>query len=427
MNKPERIKPLAEETIVDPAIIKCPYSFYQRLHAEQPVFRDPVTGMYVVSKYTDMQALIKDTKTFSNDLMLLDKVPHKTPTEAQRIFREEGFARPQCLQRNDPPQHTRFRKLVDRAFTASRVRELTPYIDDVVRQLIDDMIAANCSGPNGIDFVRMFAVPLPCIVIADQLGMPREDIPDLKKWSDALLDPTGLMISPEREIECAKQVVEFQHYFARKIEERRQAPRDDIMTALVQHMDGSDAPLTTEEILNLMEQLLTGGNETTTSTLSAALLLLIQHPEQEQQLRADPSPEAIRNFVEEALRMETPVQGLFRQTTAEAVVSGVTIPKDSIVMLRHGAVNRDPERFDAPDSFDVQRKNAGAQLAFGAGVHFCPGAMLARQELASAFTQLLDRFERFELVQGQPTDDYRMSFFLRGLNQLWVRMIPKAA
>jgi cytochrome P450 len=418
-------KPLSEQTIVDPEIIRCPYGFYQQLHAEAPVFRDPVTGFYVVSKYTDMQAVIKDIPTYSNDLVLVDKRPVPTPSEVARIFREEGYARPQCLQRNDPPQHDRYRKLVDRAFTASRVRELAPAIDGVVKDLIDGLIAKGCAGPDGIDFVAEFAVPLPCIVIADQLGMPREDIPDLKKWSDALLDPVGLMITPEREIECARQVVEFQRYFAAKIEERRADPRDDILTALVGQMEGVDQPLTTEEILNLMEQLLTGGNETTTSTIGGALLLLIQNPDQEAALRADPT--LVKNFVEEALRVETPVQGLFRQTTRDTVLGDVAIPQGSIVMLRHGAVNRDPTKFDAPDRFDVARKNAGAHLAFGAGIHFCPGAMLARQELNSAFSQLLDRFARFELVEGRNTFDYHPSFFLRGLKQLQVRLIPKAA
>jgi cytochrome P450 len=174
-----------------------------------------------------------------------------------------------------------------------------------------------------------------------------------------------------------------------------------------------------------MEQLLTGGNETTTSTIGGALLLLIQNPDQEAALRADPT--LVKNFVEEALRVETPVQGLFRQTTRDTVLGDVAIPQGSIVMLRHGAVNRDPTKFDAPDRFDVARKNAGAHLAFGAGIHFCPGAMLARQELNSAFSQLLDRFARFELVEGRNTFDYHPSFFLRGLKQLQVRLIPKAA
>lgn len=407
---------LADQSIVDPALIHCPYPFYAQLHAEAPVHRDPATGMWLIANYKDMQAVIKDVARFSNNLVLVDRRPTPVPDEAIRIFAEDGFARPQCLQRNDPPQHGRFRKLVDRAFTAGRVKALGPYIEDVVRDLVDAL-------PVGepVDFIRHFAVPLPCIVIADQLGVPREDIPRLKLWSDALLDPVGMMITPEREIECAREVVEFQHYFAARIEERRAAPRDDILSNLVAAMDG-EAALTTEEVLNLLEQLLTGGNETTTNAIGSALLLLIDHPKQQERLRAEPA--RIGNFVEEVLRTETPVQGLFRQTTCDVVMGDVTIPQGAVVMLRHGAVNRDPAKFPDPDRFDIARDNAGAQLAFGAGVHFCPGAMLARAELATAFRQLLDRFSRVELAGKRDDIAYHSSFFLRGLRRLDVVFHP---
>lgn len=411
-------RPLSEQSLVDPEVIRCPYPFYAQLHAEAPVHRDAVTGFWVISRYADMQAIIKDTATFSNVVRLIDNRPQAAPPEAAAIL-ATGYARPSCLNFSDPPDHARYRKLVDRAFTAGRVRELTPYIDDVVRGLIDDMVAAGCDEPGGMDYVRSFAVPLPCIVIADQLGVDRADIPQLKIWSDAILDPIGLLCAREREIECARGVVEFQHYFAARIAERRAAPRDDILSTLA-----SDESLPIEDILNLLEQLLTGGNDTTTSTLSGAMLLLLENPERAAALRADPS--GIRNFVEEALRMETPVQGLFRQTLRDAEVSGVTIPKGSVVMLRHGAVNRDPAKFPEPDRFDPERSNAGAHLAFGAGIHFCPGAMLARQELASAFTQLLARFDRFELVPGANDFAYKPSFFLRGLTRLQVRLTQTA-
>ncbi len=413
-------RPLAEQSLVDPAIIRCPYPFYAQLHAEAPVHRDAATGFFVISRYADMQSVIRDVATYSNDLVLADQRPGGAPSEAARIL-ATGYPRPQCLQRNDPPRHTRFRKLVDRAFTAGRVRELTPYIDQVVAGLIDAMIAAGCDTATGIDYVRSFAVPLPCIVIADQLGVARDDIPKLKLWSDALLDPIGLMTSEARIVECAHQTLDFQNYFAACIAERRDRPRDDILSALAAQVDG-EAGFSTAEILNLLEQLLTGGNDTTTSTLSGAMLLLIEHPEAMARLRAD--PRLVRNFVEEALRMETPVQGLFRQTTRDTSVGGVAIPAGAIVMLRHGAVNRDPGKFTDPDRFDIERSNAGAQLAFGAGVHFCPGAMLARQELASAFTQLLARFRSIELVDPNAEHDYRQSFFLRGLTRLQLRLTP---
>ena len=410
-------KSLDQQSILDPELVHCPFPFYAQLHEEAPVHRDSATGMWLIARYADMMRVIRDPLTFSNDIPPLARRQSPSAAEAMAIIARDGFARPQCLQRNDPPRHGRFRKLVDRAFTASRVRALKPQIDAIVAELIDAM-------PVGepIDFVAAFAVPLPCRVIADQLGMPRDDISLLKAWSDALLDPVGMMVSPEREIECARQTVDFQHYFAAKIDEMRATPGDNILSALVAQMDG-EAALTTEEVLNLMEQLLTGGNETTTNSIAAGLLLLIDHPDQQAKLRANPG--LIGNFVEEVLRVETPVQGLFRIATAEVAIGDATIPKGAIVMLRHGAVNRDPAKFADPDRFDVERDNAGAQLAFGAGVHFCPGAMLARQELSSAFTMLLDRFAAFELAGPRDALVYGDSFFLRGLKRLDVRMTER--
>ncbi|MFZ4122300.1 MAG: cytochrome P450 [Caulobacterales bacterium] len=411
-------KGLDEYNFLDPALQKCPYDFYRRLRAEAPVYREPRTGFWIVSRYRDLQAVIKDTVTFSNDLVLFDKVSARKPTAADALLKAQAYPRPQTLQRTDPPRHQRYRKLIDRAFTASRVRDMTPYIDGVVRDLIDGF-----SSEAEIDFVARFAMPLPCIVIADQIGVPRADIPRLKAWSDALLEPAGMMTTPERELECARLTIEFQRYFAEKIEERRVSPREDILTALVGEMSDSEDPLSTAEALNLLEQILTGGNETTTSTIAGAMLLLIQHPEEEARLRRN--PDLLRNFTEECLRLETPVQGLFRQTTRDVEVCGVTIPKDQIVIIRHGAANRDEERFEEADRFDVCRANAGAHLAFGAGVHFCPGAMLARQEIASAYRQLFERFAGFALVPERNTFDYNPSFFLRGLKALWIRPLAR--
>ncbi|MEL7028206.1 MAG: cytochrome P450, partial [Pseudomonadota bacterium] len=372
----------------------------------------------IVSRHDDFRAVVQNSRDYSNDLSLLEEVANP-PQEARDILKS-GYSRPQTLQRSDPPAHSRYRRVINRAFTAKRVRDMKPYIDRVVSDLIDEMI-----GAPEVDFVEAFATPLPCIVIADQMGVPREDTDFIKEWTNALLDPVGLMITDERNIECARQTVEFQNYFAERIAERRDRPRDDILTDLVAEMDDDEAPLSTEEVLNILEQLMTGGNETTTNTLSSALLLLIQNPEQERRLRDD--PDLIPNFVEEVLRVETPVQGLFRRAVRDIEIRNVTIPKDAVVMVRHGAANRDESVFEDSEAFDVCRKNAGDHVTFGGGVHICPGRLLARAELNAAFTQLLDRFEKFELVEEKNTFEYHPNFFLRGLNELHVRLTPKAA
>jgi cytochrome P450 len=244
----------------------------------------------------------------------------------------------------------------------------------------------------------------------------------LRLWSDGLLDPTGLMVTPEREIECAHLTLEFQRYFAAGIEERRRAPKDDILTALSQRLEGED-PFSVGEVLNMLEQIVTGGNETTTSLITSGLLKLIDNPAQEQILRADPS--RIPTFVEEVLRLESPVQSNFRSVTEDTVLGGVAIPKGSTVLLRYGAANRDEATFQDAETLDVCRSDARRHVAFGFGVHHCPGSMLARQEAVSTFRELFRRYERFELTVDRDALHYHPTFFLRGLESLPVRLVAR--
>ncbi len=292
---------------------------------------------------------------------------------------------------------------------------MIPYIETIVSELLDRI---PISGE--IDFVNDYAIPLPCYIFADQLGMPREDTLLIKLWSDALLEPTGMMIGKEREIECAEQVIEFQRYFAKLIEDRRQAPTDDILSDLCRKMDG-DEGFSVAQVLNILEQIVTGGNEATTALLAAALLLLVQNPEQERLLREDPS--RIPGFIEEILRMESPVQSSFREVKQDTEIGGVPLVKGAIVLLRYGAANRDICRFADPEEMDVLRSNARSHLAFGYGAHVCPGGLLARQEAISTFQQLLNRFSKLELTASFDALELNRSYFLHGFKHLPVRLI----
>jgi len=276
------VKKLDDYRFLDPELQKCPYEFYKLLREEAPVWREPETGYYIVTRHADILEAKSAPEIFSNDVPPAKKRGASSPPEAQEIL-AKGWERPQTLHRTDPPAHTHYRKLIDRTFTLPRVREMIPYIEGVVRDLFDAF------PENGeVDFVRQYAVPLPCMIIADQLGVPREDALKLRLWSDGLLDPVGLMVSPEREIECAKLVLQYQNYFADRIAERQKEPKDDILTALSQRLDG-EAPYSLAELLNMLEQIVTGGNESTAGLLASGLLMLIDNPEQEQALREDPS------------------------------------------------------------------------------------------------------------------------------------------
>jgi cytochrome P450 len=404
-----------EYSFLDPQLQRCPFEFYQSLREHAPVYREPATGYYLVSRYDDLLEVKRNPKLFSNDYarVIATKRP---PPEAIDLYRQ-GYRRPATLQRTDPPEHNRYRKLIGKTFTISRVKAMGPDILRVVTDLIDRF-----PDDGEIDFVSAFGVPLPCYIIADQIGVPREQALNLKLWSDALLDPVGLMVSREREIECARLSLDFQRYFAEQIADRRRAPRDDILSDLSSRIEGED-PFTVEEVLNMIEQIMTGGNESTTGLLGSAMLRLIRHPEQQQYLRD--RPQAIENFVEEALRTETPVQSNFRRVTEDTELSGVRLPKDAVLVLRYGSANRDEQKFVDPETFDVCRRDASAHVSFGAGIHHCPGGMLAREETLIAFTELLRRIERFELLIPQDQVPYHPTFFLRGIRSLPLRVVGR--
>ncbi|MFN3231996.1 MAG: cytochrome P450 [Alphaproteobacteria bacterium] len=407
----EDTKNVTDYSLTDPAVQECPYPFYSAMRREQPVYRMPETGFYIVSRYDDLKHVLRDTETFSNRFSAAREEAieaHKSPIS--EMYRTRGWQTVPALQQTDPPVHTRFRRPIDRTFTASRVREMVPYIDGIVSDLIDGFI-----DQGETDFVESFAVPLPCYVIADQFGVPRDDVPKLKKWSDALMDQIGMMMSPEREQQVADEIFEFQSYFAGVFEDRIKNPQDDMLSDVVTVLPGEE-PLSMNELLSTMSQLLTGGNDTTTGSLAEGLLLLIRHPEQANKLRVQ--PDLMRNFVEEVLRIESPVQGLMRVTTRDVELGGTTIPEGAIVVVRYASANHDEARFDCPAEFRVDRKDAGAHLAFGAGIHFCPGAMLARQEMASAFTQLLDRLDNIALAVPEESLSHFPSMFHRRLKSL---------
>ena len=414
----DRARTVDDYSLMDPEVRECPYPFYDAMRRERPVYRMPETGFYIVSRYKDLLAVLRDVDTYSNNsAMARDRSLGRTNAVIDEMYRTSGWVTRPTLQRTDPPEHTRYRRPIDRTFTASRVREMVGYIDEMVSGLIDRMAEAGRDGAP-VDFVTHFAVPLPCLVIADQFGVPREDVGKLKLWSDALMDSFGMLMTPEREREVADLILEAQHYFAAAFEERRVRPRDDMLSDIVAAPDGAE-PLSMNELLDMMMQLLTGGNDTTTGALAEGLLLLIQHPDQQAKLRADPG--LIRNFVEEVLRVESPVQGLLRVTTRDTELGGTMIPEGSVIIARYASANRDEERFEDAGRVDVCRGNAGAHLAFGAGIHFCPGAMLARQEMISAFTQLLERLEPIELAVPAATLEHHPSLLHRRLKALPIR------
>jgi len=292
------------------------------------------------------------------------------------------------------------------------------HVDDIVHSLIDSWI-----DDGECEFVSQFALPLPAIIIAEQLGLSRDEIGTFKRWADAIAATGKRVLNEEEMREVVEVQLEAQHYLFNVFEDRRAKPQNDIISALVHaHKEGED-PLSMHELQNIMHQLVSGGFETTTSALAGALWLLIRHPDQMALLREN--RDLLPNFVEESLRYESPVQGLARQTTTDIELNGTLIPKDSVVIVRYAAANRDEEKFPDSGKFDITRENAKRQLAFGLGAHFCLGASLARQEMISAFDALLDRLDNIQLARELPTPVHPPSFLLHPFTELPIKFDAK--
>jgi cytochrome P450 family 130 len=338
------------------------HDVYRVLRDEHPVYLTP-EGSYVLSRFADVWDAVHDPETYSS-----------TCAEADQLM-------PQMIYM-DPPRHTALRSLVSRAFTPRRVAQLETRVREVTRGLLDEF------GPRGhCDLVHEFAAPLPSIVMADLIGVPDPHRESFRTWTEAFLEVTG----PEDITERAENIYKL---FGELLTERRAAPTDDLMSALLDaQLDGET--LSEAELLGFCFLLLIAGNDTTTSLIGNGAELLARHPEQRAVLVADPS--LVPAAIEEMLRFEAPTQALPRTATRDTERHGVKIPKGARVMLIWGAANLDEREFPDAETFDIRRA-APRHLGFGHGIHFCLGAPLARLESRVAFEELLARVPDFRLA-----------------------------
>jgi cytochrome P450 len=403
-------RPLHELTLFDPALLERPWDFYRRLRREAPVHRDPATGIFLVSTYPLVVEALRRHEIFSNRFAAAMASQLARSPKVKEVA-ERGWPPVDTMLTADPPEQKRFRSLVNKAFSRRRVDSMTPHIESLSDELIDGFAAEG-----RVELRSRFAVPLPLTLIAGQLGVPHEDLPRFKAWSDGFVAQLGQMAGPEEQVEAARLIVEFQHYFARVVEARREEPRDDIVSDLVHSREQGQRPLDMAETLSILQQLLVAGNETTASAICEGAWLLARSPDQQEKLRSTPA--LLPNAVEEVLRLATPTANMWRVAKSDTELGGVEIPGGAFVLLRYASANRDEAVFPDPERFDVERANASDQIAFGRGVHFCLGAELARRELQIALGKLLGRLTNLRLAAGAPAPRYTPHILLHGLESL---------
>jgi cytochrome P450 len=375
---------VATPLIYDPydyAIDADPHPVWKRLRDEAPVYYNEQYDFYALSRFEDVLRGHLDPLTFSS--------AHTTVLE---IMSPESTGMNDMMIFMDPPDHTRYRKLVSRAFTPRTMAALEPRVRDLAAGFLDEFV-----GADSFDYVADFGARLPVMVISALLGAPKEDEPQLREWSDATLhiEPGEMMGQQGMGADIHRAI---RDYWQARIDERRRQPRDDIMTDLMtselELADGSTRHLTDDELHGFFGLLSGAGNETVARFLGWAATGLDQYPEERAKLVANPG--LIPNAVEEILRWEAPsaIQG--RWLTDDVEFHGMLIPRDNKVALLTGAANRDDREFDNPDVINVER-HISRHVAFGYGVHFCLGAALARLEGRIALEETFKRFPSWEV------------------------------
>ncbi len=377
-----------------PDFVRNPYPVYDRLRSSAPVFWSELWGCWLLTRYDQVVAVMQDNQRFSSmgrvTNVLQRELPAPVLAQAQPLISHYSKG----LINVDPPDHTRLRRLAQKAFLPRTLERLRPRVEGIVNELLDKVTAAG-----QMDFVRDVAYPLPITVIAELLGVPAEHRDDLKRWSGTILEfQAKPRIDAQTVLHSQRALLDLREYFRGVFSERRREPREDLISELVAVEEQGDR-LSEEELLSTCVSILIGGHETTTSLLSSAIWLLLNHPGQLQKLRETPS--LITGAVEEFLRHESPFQRLTRVAGEDVDIAGQTIRKGQTALCLLGAANRDPAQFPDPNCFDIER-TPNRHVAFAHGIHFCLGAGLARLEAPIAINTVLCRLPNLRLKTDAP-------------------------
>lgn len=389
-----------------------PHDFFEKLRKEEPVTFSPMLNMWLVSRWDDITAVLKDPARFSNRDML-GSGTHLTD-EAKGIL-AQGFDTRHVLLGMDPPDHTRLRRLMNRGFTPQRINAMAPFIQKMATELVSKF-----AQDGRADLVEQLAYPLPVHVILGIMGVPSEDVWKIKRWSADWQQLTFEHIPAEQQVEMAKGVIEFQQYCVRLIEDRRKNPREDLTSYLVAVEDNGEALTMDELVMAIGASMLSAGHESTTALMANTWKLALEHG-MWGQLRAN--RDLVMKFLEESSRFDSVSHAMIRTAREDVELSGVKIPAGSRLMLLYAAGSRDESRCPFSSKLDVTREKVPQHLTFGQGTHFCLGAPLARLQYQITTNVLMDLLPDLKLV---PNQDYGIwqSIVLRQMKHLkveWTR------
>ncbi len=409
---------------LDADALRCPYPHMNAQRAADPVAFYPEVECHVLTNYDDIVHVSRHPELFSSMMPTGPILARQQMETLGELVAEDPNLGPMLAQMPrgvrvllsaDPPDHGRQRRLVNRAFTPPKAKALEPRIREVANQLVDQFIDRG-----NVDLVPEFAVLLPLTIIAECLGVEDDELATFKRWSDDFVAAIGNHNMSKVELKRLLMTqFEFGKFFTEKVAQRRDDPRHDLISDIV-HAENDGELLPLNEMLSMFSQFLVAGNETTTKLIASSMLILLRDPPLMDKLRNDHT--LIPGFVEEALRLETPVQGLYRTATEDTEVGGKPIAKGEHLLLLYAAGNRDAEMFADPECPDPSRTNAMRHLAFGHGEHYCLGAALARAEGRIALETLLSRLTNIALVDG--TLEYEESYVLHGLKHLPLTFEP---
>jgi cytochrome P450 len=393
--------------LTDPAVVADPYPAFARARAAAPVQWHEQLGLWLAFTHAESNAVLRHRR--------LGRIWHdREPGERFEAF---NLIHRNAILEMEPPDHTRLRRLISTAFARGHVERLRPWVQELARELVDGLVERS-AGTDGVDVLSGMAEELPVAVIAELLGVPQADRPLLRPWSNAIVKmyEYGRTTAVEDAAEVA--AAEFVAYLREMAAQRRRSPGEDLLSHLVTVRDTEGDRLTEDELVTTCILLLNAGHEATVNVSGNGLLALLQHPDQLTRLRADPG--LLPTAIEELMRFDSPLQLFERTATEDAEIGGVTVERGQKIAALLGSANRDPAAFEEPDVLDVGRTGS-PHISFGAGVHFCIGAPLARVELQASFGALLERTSRLELSRPARR---RPEFVIRGLADLPVVLTP---